>query len=129
MTLTPEDIHELIQPTVKWINQICSGDVLPTLLYAFGPKSDDAEFNSMYGTAQTNPMKAVVKNVKFLKDSYVQRKLYKSITETINRAKLGKIWVRGNYQFMIADPVAQCQSALGLEPVGLLKKDEIYSEF
>ena len=129
LTLTPEDIHELIQPTVKWIEQICSGDVLPTLLYAFGPKSDDAGFNAMYGTAQTNPMKAVVKNVKFLKDSYVQRKLYKSITETINRAKLGKIWVRGNYQFMIADPVAQCQSALGLEPVGLLKKDEIYSEF
>ena len=129
LTLTPEDIHNLIQPTVKWIKQICSGDVLPTLLYAFGPKSDDAGFNSMYGTAQTNPMKAVVKNVKFLKDSYVQRKLYKSITETINRAKLGKIWVRGNYQFMIADPVAQCQSALGLNPVGLLKKDEVYSQF
>ena len=30
---------------------------------------------------------------------------------------------------MISDPVAQCQSALGLEPVGLIKKDEVYSNY
>ena len=30
---------------------------------------------------------------------------------------------------MIADPVAQCESALGLPPVGLLRKDQIYSKF
>ena len=83
----------------------------------------------MYGTAQTVAMKALVKNIDFLQDTYIQRKLYKSIVESINRAKLGKIWLHGNYQFMLADPVAQCQSALGLEPVGLLKANEIYSKF
>jgi len=30
---------------------------------------------------------------------------------------------------MISDPVAQCESALGLEPLGLLKSGEIYSNF
>lgn len=129
LTLTKEDIHELVQPTIQWINQICSGDPLYALLYAFGPKADDAVYSAMYGTAQTVAMKALVKNNNFLKDTYIQRKLYKNIAESINRAKLGKIWVRGNYQFMVADPVAQCQSALGLEPVGLLKADEIYSKF
>ena len=83
----------------------------------------------MYGMAQTNIMKAVIKNVDFLQDTYVQSKIYKNITESINRAKIGKIWVRGNYQFMIADPVAQCQAALGLEPVGIIHKDEIYSNY
>ena len=68
-------------------------------------------------------MKALVKNNAFLKDSYIQQKIYKNIAETINHAKLGKIWVRGNYQFMIADPIAQCQSALGLPVTGVLKKD------
>ena len=129
LTLSKEDVHELVQPTIEWIQQICSGDPLYALLYAFGSKADDAVYASMYGTAQTTPMKALVKNIDFLNDSYIQRKLYKNIAESINRAKLGKIWVHGNYQFMLADPVAQCQSALGLEPVGLLKKDEVYSAF
>lgn len=129
LTLSKEDVHELVQPTIEWIQQICSGDPLYALLYAFGSKADDAVYASMYGTAQTLAMKALVKNIDFLNDTYIQRKLYKNITESINRAKLGKIWVRGNYQFMVADPVAQCQSALGLEPVGLLKADEVYSAF
>ena len=129
LTLSKEDVHELVQPTVKWIQQVCSGDPLYALLYAFGTKSEDAVYSSMYGTAQTVAMKALVKNIDFLKDTYIQRKLYKSIVESINRAKLGKIWIRGNYQFMLADPVAQCQSALGLEPVGILKANEIYSKF
>ena len=129
LTLSKEDVHELVQPTIEWIQQICSGDPLYALLYAFGSKADDAVYSSMYGTAQTVAMKALVKNIDFLNDTYIQRKLYKNITESINRAKLGKIWVRGNYQFMVADPVAQCQSALGLEPTGLLKADEVYSAF
>lgn len=129
LTLSKEDVHELVQPTVEWIQQICSGDPLYALLYAFGTKSDDAAYSSMYGTAQTVAMKALVKNIDFLQDAYIQRKIYKNIVESINRAKLGKIWIRGNYQFMLADPVAQCQSALGLEPTGLLKENEIYSRF
>lgn len=129
LELSKDDIKELIKPTVDWIKQICTGEPLTTLLYTFGPKNDYCSFQQIYGTAQTNAMKAIVKNVDFLKDSYVQQKIYKNITETINRAKIGKIWIRGNYQFMIADPLAQCQAALGLEPIGLLKRNEVYSDF
>lgn len=129
LTLTEEDIQSLIAPTVHWIQQICSGDPAYALLYAFGGKDPGIEYSSIYATAQTPAMKAIVKNIDFLKDTFVRQKIYKSIAETINRAKLGKIWIHGNYQFMIADPVAQCESALGLPPVGLLKKDEIYSKF
>ena len=129
LTLDKEDIHNLVQPTIDWIQQICSGDTLTTLLYAFGPKTEDVVYQQMYSVAQTNPMKAIIKNIDFLQDSYVQRKIYKNITKSINDAKLGKIWIRGNYQFMIVDPVAQCQSALGLEPVGVLKADQVYSKF
>ena len=129
LTLSSEDIHEMIQPTVDWIKQVCSGDALSTMLYSFGSKSEGVGYNSLYGTAQTVPMRAIVKNVDFLDDRYVQQKIYKNIAETINHAKLGKIWIRGNYQFMISDPVAQCQSALGLPVTGVLGRDEIWSDF
>ncbi len=129
LTLSQEDIKSLIQPTVDWISQICKGDLVPSMLYLFGSKSDTINFNSLYGSAQTTPMKAIVKDPRFLKDSYIQHKIYKSIAESINHAKIGKIWIRGNYQFMLSDPMAQVQSALGLEPVGLLGADEIYADF
>ena len=129
LTLNQEEIRNLIAPTVNWINQICSGDLIYTLLYSFGTKTDEVEYDGVYSMAQTSAMKALIKDPKFLNDTYIQRKVYKNIAESINHAKIGKIWIHGNYQFMIADPLAQCQSALGLDPVGLLGKDEIYSNF
>ena len=129
LELSPDDIRELIQPTVNWINGICSGDPLNTLLYSFGMGASEGSYGSLYGRAQTSAMKAIIKNVDFLKDTYVQKRIYKTLTQTIDHAKLGKIWIRGNYQFMVADPVAQCQAALGLEPTGILGRDEVYSKF
>lgn len=129
LDLSAEDIQQLITPTVDWIQKICSGDLGYALLYSFGSKSDSVEYKEIYGTAQTTATRALVKNAAFLKDSYIQRKIYKNIIESIDHAKIGKIWIRGNYQFMIADPLAQVQAALGLEPTGLLKRNEIYSKF
>lgn len=127
LTINKDDIRELIAPTVDWIRKICSGEDLYTLLYMFGVKNEDADYQSMYSSAQSLTAKAVVKNIDFLKDTYVQQKIYKNIAESINKAKLGKIWLRGNYQFMISDPYAQCQAVFGQKPTGLLKKGEVYS--
>ena len=131
MNIDEDDLRELIKPTVEWINKICSGDQLYALLYCMGGYGCDEEvdYNDVYSRAQNNAMKAVVKNNDFLKDSYVQSKIYKNIVECINRAKLGKIWMRGNYQFMISDPIAQCRSALGLSPDGEVPRDCVYSRF
>lgn len=129
LTLSKEDIQALIAPTVAWIRDICSGDPLPTLLYLFGQKGERGDYRSLFGAAQTAPMKAIAKDARFLMDGYVQRKIRKSIASAIDHAKIGKVWIRGNYQFMIADPLAQCQHALGLPPVGCLGPDEIHSRF
>ena len=127
LTITKEDIQKLIAPTIDWIRKICSGDDLYTLLYMYGVKNEDADYQAMYSSAQSLTAKAIVKNSDFLKDTYVQQKIYKNIAESINKAKLGKIWLHGNYQFMISDPYAQCQAAFGQKPTGLLKTGEIYS--
>ena len=129
LTLPQEDIAELIKPTIEWIQKICSGDELYAMLYSFGGFDEEDTYMDAYNKAQSLTMKAVVKNREFLKDTYVRRKIYKNITETINQAKIGKIWVKGNYQFAISDPIAQCRSALGLEPKGEIPADNIYSNF
>ena len=129
LTLSKEDIHGLIQPTIDWIKNICSGDDLYSLLFMFGGKSEDVTYERMYSSAQSTFMKAIVKNNEMLKDAHVQRKIYKNIVECINRAKIGKIWVRGNYQFMISDPIAQCQSALGLPVKGEIPAEHVWSNF
>ena len=49
------------------------------MLYAFGSKSDKVQYNTLYGSAQSVPMKAIVKNTDFLNDKYIQQKIYKNI--------------------------------------------------
>ena len=129
LSLSKEDIHGLIQPTIDWIKGVCSGDRLYSLLFMFGGKSEDVTYERMYSSAQSTFMKSIVKNNEMLKDAHVQRKIYKNIVECINRAKIGKIWVRGNYQFMISDPIAQCQSALGLPVKGEIPAEHVWSNF
>ena len=64
-----------------------------------------------------------------LNDGYVQKKIYNSIKESVRQAKIGRLWIKGNYQFMISDPIAQVRSALGLEIKGELKANQVYSNF
>ena len=133
LDLTDEGVADLVRPTVEWIHAVCSGDPLPALLYMLGPadpgSTPEQAYRQLYSSAQTVAMKAAVKNVAFLRDSHVLRKLRKNIKEAIQRAKLGRVWVRGNYQFLISDPVAQCQSALGLDPVGVVPADHVWCDF
>lgn len=129
LNIDAEDIKELIAPTVQWLKNICSGQDLYSLLFLFGCKDENVDYQNMYSSAQTNFTKAIVRNNMMLKDSYIRKQIYHNIVKCIDKAKIGKIWIRGNYQFAISDPVAQCQSALGLKPVGLVPGDHVYSNY
>ena len=129
LNLDNEDIKGLVSYTTNWFKNICSGDKLYALAYNIGVKNPDEGLPELINSCGSSFTKAIVKNSRMLEDGYVQKKIYNSIKESIRQAKLGRIWVKGNYQFMISDPVAQCRSALGLEPEGLIPKDCIYSNF
>lgn len=131
LNINEQDAKQLIQPTIDWINKICTGDDLYALLYSMGGFYEDDEVyrEDVYEKAQSTAMMAVAKNIKFLKDTYVQKRIYRNIVESINKSKIGKIWVRGNYSFMISDPISQCRSALGLDPTGEIPGEYIYSNF
>ena len=47
----------------------------------YGVKNGDADYQSMYSSAQSLSAKAIVKNSDFLKDTYIQQKIYKNIAE------------------------------------------------
>ena len=129
LNLTKEDISGLVSYTTNWIKNICSGDIKYALTYNVGVKNPTLSVDSIINSCSSTFTKAIIKNPEMLKDGFVQRKIYNSIKESIRQAKIGRIWVRGNYSFMISDPVAQCRSALGLSPEGLLPANYVYSNF
>ena len=129
LDLTKEDIEGLVSYTTDWIKKICSGNPLYALSYNIGVKSETDDINSIINSCNSVFTKAIVKNPEMLNDGYVQRKIYNSIKESVKQAKLGRIWTKGNYQFMISDPIAQVRSALGLEPRGSIPANNIYSSF
>lgn len=129
LNLTKEDISGLVSYTTNWIKNICSGDIKYALTYNVGVKNPTLSVDSIINSCSSTFTKAIIKNPEMLKDGFVQRKIYNSIKESIRQAKIGRIWVRGNYSFMISDPVAQCRSALGLSPDGLLPASYVYSNF
>ena len=129
LNLTKEDISGLVSYTTNWIKNICSGDIKYALTYNVGVKNPTLSVDSIINSCSSTFTKAIIKNPEMLKDGFVQRKIYNSIKDSIRQAKIGRIWVRGNYSFMISDPVAQCRSALGLSPDGLLPANYVYSNF
>ena len=129
LNLDRDDIKGLVSYTTDWFKNICSGNKLYSLAYNIGIKNPEDNLDDIVNSCGSAFTKAIVKNSNMLQDGYVQRKIYNSIKESIRQAKLGRIWVKGNYQFMISDPIAQVRSALGLEVKGALQANEIYSNF
>ena len=129
LNLSKEDVDGLISYTTNWIKNICSGNLEYALTYNVGVKNPALNVDSIINSCGSTFTKAIIKNPEMLKDGFVQRKIYNSIKESIRQAKIGRIWVKGNYSFMISDPVAQCRSALGLSPDGLLPANHVYGNF
>lgn len=129
LDLDKEDIKGLVSYTTNWIKNICNGQMEYALAYNVGVKNPSIGIDSIINSCGSSFTKAIIKNSMMLQDGFVQRKIYNSIKESIRQAKIGRIWTKGNYQFMISDPVAQCRNALGLEPTGLIPANHVYSNF
>lgn len=129
LNLDKEDIKGLVSETTNWFKKICNGDKIYSLAYNIGIKNQNDSLDDMISSCGSSFTKAIVKNSNMLNDGYVQKKIYNSIKESVRQAKIGRIWIKGNYQFMISDPIAQVRSALGLDIKGELKANQVYSNF
>jgi len=129
LDMKKEDVEELTEYTKKWIKSICSGEDLYTLAFNVGISNPNLELESILNGLGSTFTKMITKNQMFLQDNIVKKKIYNSIKESIRKAKIGKVWVRGNYQFIISDPIQQCRAALGMEINSTLPSNTIYSNW
>lgn len=116
---TEEDIKELCAPTVNYLKDACCGTY-------------DATVKFLGITAQGKPntwQQALLRCSALLDDPYIIDSVQRMIRKKIDGAKIGKLLVNGNYQVVSGDLFAFMQHACGLEVTGLLKANEIYSQY
>jgi len=116
---TDKDIEELCTPTIKYLKNAMCGDYSSTVKFLGITKNTDV--NSWQRALYTSEY--------MLGDPYVINSVHRFIKKKMNDAKIGKLFVQGNYQIASGDPFALMQSICGLEVTGLLKEGECYSKF
>jgi hypothetical protein len=129
LNLDKGKLEELMKPTVDWIEKICSGDKLYTLLFLMGAGNKNETIADIFDKTNNDIVQAVLYNEDLLKDPYIRRKIYDSISSKIDAAKIGRLWVNGNYQAMVSDPYGQAQFAFKQPVTGLLEEFNHYSTF
>lgn len=132
LNLNKEQIVNLCEPTISWLRKIAGGDVEYALLYLLGKicefeNSDDLPddfFNQLEPINQ-----ALLLNKDLFGDGYIKKTLYQNLNKKIKEARLGKILINGNWQFILFDMFALCEHVFGLPVKGLLKEKEYYSYY
>lgn len=123
--LSPEDIDELITPTIEEIYDVLNGDWRRALVFLKGVGLCDKNI----GKIEDDYAKAIMIDQRVFEDPYVQNNIYQLIKNRINKAKVGVVKVHGNYSIVSGDPYLLCQSIFGLDKTGLLKAGEIYNKY
>lgn len=133
LNLDKEQIQKLAQPTIDWINGIGSGQLASVLLYLLGAQNgdftDENEYEDMLNEVEMNFVKGIMLEPELLKDDYIKTQIYKTLKRKIKDAKIGRLWVKGNYSFQISDPYALCEWAFGMPVKGLVGAYKMYSNF
>lgn len=124
LSMSDEDIDELIYPTISEIKDIVGMNVDKTIAYLCGGGFDSDSIEYADAIA-----KVLMIEPKMISDPYIQSKLKKMVERRIRDAKIGVLDVRGNFQIISGDLYALCESMFGLKPNGLLKAGELYSQY
>ena len=128
MELTNDEIDELCERTREFFEKLNSGSIEEIYKNLCLTNGDDAEFKPLF-------QKVLEINPSFINDTYIRNLILKECSEKINGAKLGKIFVRGNFQFCVSDPVAQMEWILrnhcnvNIEVKGVIPPGYVYSNY
>lgn len=123
---TEESIKSLADFSVDWIKKIMTGDKLYTMLFLVGCHDEDKEIYQIENGLNSDIAKVLMYNDSILNDEYVRQKINQMIDKKINQMKIGKLYVEGDYSFLIPDLYALCQHAFGMEVTGLLPAKYTY---
>ncbi len=126
-----DDVAELCDPTVKWLNGISIDDPNQAILFLLGKlcDKDDIDFNNIFDLTSDNVAKALIVNPEMISEEYIKSNIIMSINKKIRETYLGKLILDGNFSVMIPDMYAFMQHAFGHTVTGALKEFEHYSYF
>lgn len=125
---TQKQIENLCSKTVEWFSKV-TGDWIYSLLFLLGDVDANEIDSDWFESLDNDLLQILLLEPQFINDKNVQQKILRLINKKIRESYLGVLLLDGNYQFMIADPVAQIEYALGLPIKGLLKEGEHYSSY
>lgn len=152
LILSEEDIEELCKETFEFLTNLCSGDlqtVLETLIHIDYDNKEvgcsDEDLDTEIETEENDDkyksfyQKAIEHNYSLLDDKYIQELIYNDCKAKFKQAKISKLLVQGNFQFIVSDPVAQVEWILKnhtteenkekIEVKGVIPAYNIYSNY
>ena len=129
LNLQDEDMKELCQPTIDWFNGVSGDDYNYKLLYSLGKTVSKYEPDELWNNLQDPAIKALMLEPELIEDSYLNEKITASIKKKIKESYIGKLIVKGSFNFLYCDPYGLAEYAFGMEPKGLLKEFEFYADF
>jgi len=130
------DIDRLCKRTREYLESLNSGDIRE--VYKNLIKADaDYDDNNNDDTEEHKPRYQVAldANKELINDKYIRSLILQECENKLNAAKLGKIIVRGNYQFCVSDPVAQLEHiaknhcGMDISVVGVVPAGHVYSNY
>jgi len=129
LNLNQDQIESLCEKTLEYFDKIIQNDIVYTLLYLLGEKSQHEFDENLLEKINNNVVKALILNNSLINDAFIQNYIINTLNKKMRDSYIGKIMVEGFYTFMIADPYAFMEYMFGLPVKGLLKRDEYYNRY
>lgn len=129
------DIDRLCRRTKEYLESLNSGDIRE--VYKNLIKADADSENEDDSEEKHKPRYEVALNANkdLINDKYIRSLILQECENKLNASKLGKIIVRGNYQFCVSDPVAQMEHiakthcGMDIDVVGVVPAGHVYSNY
>lgn len=108
LMLNDDDVDALCKRTMEFLESLNCGDIknvyenLVMGAKGFIEDTADCNYKKLY-------QKVIEANPEMIGDKYIRQQILKECDSKLKGAKLGKLLVRGNFQFCVSDPVAQLQ--------------------
>ena len=113
LQLSDEDISKLCEPMTDFLGDLNSGDlqsIYSNLIVKhtcfIEPEDEDSDD---YADGAKLFQRIIEANPAMLNDRHIRELIFRECRTKFGGAKIGKILTRGNYQFMVSDPLAQLQ--------------------
>lgn len=127
LTFSEDDIKRLCNPTVK--NYVAACKSVEGFLKFRGVYSEDDKGDDIEWSEYPSYYHAMYYNHSLFNDGFIKKKMKQDLKSAKERAYVGKITVKGNYQTLTPDLFALMQHIFNLPVTGLLKYNHVYSNY